>query len=326
MTVAKSSRQGTEHELAGEHGAIFDRDIGVSGGDSVLVHQGVGVEQVVAGLEEDVGQLGEESLEMGTDDLLILFVDQSEDDLTGLVGIGPLLHLDGVLDLSLAELKKVLLALGVVELDRVGDLGVEELVGVLLGLDELLEMVVESLSELSVFTLALEPGGEDEKSRGDLVVEMEKLGVLSEGLHDDLGDAGEEVDSWDKTVLIDDLVEVTVGEKEELLRGCVNLLSNVSLLGGFSALWAAFALTKDLGKLLNAIRLLDALDDAIALLDQVGDHGLQEAHAGVLADVSEVVQVVLKGLGGVVGHANVDQISLKAYLGVLANFIENDLP
>ena len=46
----------------------------------------------------------------------------------------------------------------------------------------------------------------------------------------------------------------------------------------------------------------------------------------MLADVSEVVQVVLKGLGGVVGHANVDQIGLKAYLGVLANFIENDLP
>ena len=134
-------------------------------------------------------------------------------------------------------------------------------------------MVVKSLSELSVFTLALESSGEDEKSRGDLVVEMEKLGVLSEGLHDDLGDAGEEVDSWDKTVLIDDLVEVTIGEKEELLRGCVNFLSNISLLGGFSTLWAAFALTKDLGKLLNAIRLLDALDDAIALLDQVGDHG-----------------------------------------------------
>ena len=76
------------------------------------------------------------------DCLLVLLIDQLEDDLTGLVGVGPLFHLDGVLDLALAELEEVLLALGVVQLDWVGDLRVEELVGELLGLDELLVVVV----------------------------------------------------------------------------------------------------------------------------------------------------------------------------------------
>jgi len=284
------------------------------------------VEQVVATLEEDVGQLGEESLQMSSDDLLILLVDQGEDDLTGSVGIRPLLHLDGVLDLGLTELEQVLLALGVVKLDRVRNLRVEELVRVLLGLDELLEMVVEGLSELSVLALALEPGGKDEKSRGDLVVEMEELGVLTKGLHNDLGDAGEEVDSWDQTVLVDDLLKVAVGEQKELLGSGIDFLRNISLLGRISGFGTAFTLTKDFSQLLNTIGLLDAANNTIALLDKVGNDRLKEAHAGVLTDVSEMVQVIFEGLGGVVGHANVDQIGLIANLGVLANLIENDLP
>ena len=53
----------------------------------MLVHQSVRVEQVVAALEEDVGQLSEEGLQVSPYNLLILLVDQVEDDLTGLVGI-----------------------------------------------------------------------------------------------------------------------------------------------------------------------------------------------------------------------------------------------
>jgi len=100
------------------------------------------VEQVVTTLEEDVGKLGEEGLQVASDDFLFLLVDEVENDLTGLVGIGPLSHLDGVLDLSFTQLKEVLLAIEVVQLDRVGDLRVEELVWVLLGLDQLLVVVM----------------------------------------------------------------------------------------------------------------------------------------------------------------------------------------
>jgi len=111
----------------------------------VLVHQGVRVEEVVATLEENERQLGEEGLEMGADDFLILLVDEGEDDITGLESVRPLLHLESELNLRLAELKEVFLALGVVELHGVGNLRVNILIGVLLGLDQLLEMVVQGV-------------------------------------------------------------------------------------------------------------------------------------------------------------------------------------
>lgn len=51
------------------------------------------MEKIVATLEEDERQLGEEDLQVGSDELLILLVDQGVDDLTGAESIGPLLHL-----------------------------------------------------------------------------------------------------------------------------------------------------------------------------------------------------------------------------------------
>lgn len=67
----------------------------------------------------------------------------------------------------------MLLALGVVKLDRVRDLTVSELLRVLLGLDELLEVVVEGVGQFSVLSLRLELIAEGEQVDGDRVVEME---------------------------------------------------------------------------------------------------------------------------------------------------------
>lgn len=100
------------------------------------------MEQVVSTVEEDVGELGEESLEVVPDDLLLLLVDEGEDNLTGAVGIGPLLHLDGVLHLGLAELEQEFLAVGVVQLHWVRNLGVDEGLWVFLSLDKLLEVIM----------------------------------------------------------------------------------------------------------------------------------------------------------------------------------------
>ena len=120
-----------------------------------------------------------------------------------------------------------------------------------------------------------------------------------------------EVDPWDQSVLVDDVLELAVSEKDELLRSCINLLGHVGLLGRIRSLGAGLTLAQDLSQLLDAVGLLNLSDNAVALLDKVADDLLQETHAGVLASVSEVVQVVLELLGGGVGHANVDQTRLK---------------
>lgn len=146
------------------------------------------MEEVVATLEEDCGQLGEESLQVAPDDLLFLLVDQSEDDFTGSVSVGPLSHLQSILHLGLAQLEQELLAIRVVKLHRVRDLGVDESFRVFLGFDKLLEVIVKSVSEAAVFSLAFELEAEGEKVGCNLVIEMQKLGVLTKGVHDDLGD------------------------------------------------------------------------------------------------------------------------------------------
>jgi hypothetical protein len=137
------------------------------------------MEQIVTTLEEDIGQLCEEGLQMALDNLLLLLVNKIEDDLTSLVGVRPLTHLDGVLDMVLAKLKQVPLALGVIKFDRVRDLRVEELVWVLLGFKQLLVMVVQGIRQLSVLTLTAELVAESEQLLRHLVVKVEQLGVLA---------------------------------------------------------------------------------------------------------------------------------------------------
>ena len=102
-----------------------------------------------------------------------------------------------------------------------------------------------------------------------------------------------EVDPWDQSVLVNDILELAVSEKDELLRSRIDLLGHVGLLGRIRSLGAGLTLAQDLSQLLDAVGLLNLSDNAVALLDKVADDLLQETHASVLASVSEVVQVVL---------------------------------
>ena len=131
------------------------------------------MEEIVARVEEDVGQLCEEGLKMAADDLLLLLVNESENDLTSAVSICPLLHADGILNLDLSQLEQVLLALRIVKLHRVGNLAVQEHLRVLLLFDELLEVVVQCVGKSSVLTLAVELLAEVEQLSSDLVVDVE---------------------------------------------------------------------------------------------------------------------------------------------------------
>ena len=202
------------------------------------------------------------------------------------------------------------MALRVVKFDRVGDLCVEELIRVLLGLHQLLEVVVEGVSQLSVLALAAELVAEREEVLGDAIVEVEQLGVLAQSVHDHFGYARVEIDPWNQSILVDNILELTVGEEDELLRRSVNLLGHVGLLSRISSLGSRLTLAQDLGQLLNAIGLLDLANDAVALLNQVTNDLLKQAHTRVLARVPKVVQVIFELLGGRVGHANVDQTRL----------------
>lgn len=266
------------------------------------------MEKIVSTLKEDLRKLSEERLKVAAHDLLLLLVDEHEDDLAGTVRISPVLHLQGILDLCLAELKKEFLALRVVELDRVGDLAVDEGLRVLLCLDELLEVAVKGLSQASVLTLAIELKAKLKELGGHEVVEVEKLGVLAEGVKNDLRDGGVEVDARNQTVFVNDLLELAVGEKKELFGGSVHLLSNVGLLGVVYAFRTGLTLIENLGEFLRTIRLLDLLDDSVVLLNKMIDDGLEEMHRLMLRHVPEVHQVVLQLLGCIVCDANIDQV------------------
>ena len=78
-----------------------------------------------------------------------------------------------------------------------------------------------------------------------------------------------EVNLWNETILIDDIIELTVSEEQELLRGGVHLLGNICLLGILDTLRSRLALIEDLCELLNAISLLNLLHNCVVLLDQV---------------------------------------------------------
>ena len=149
---------------------------------------------------------------MRPDILLVLLVDQVENDLARPVGVRPLLHLDRVLNLVFPKFKKVLLALGVVKLDGVGNLLVEELVGVLLGLDQLLVVVVQRICQLPVLALAAELVAEGKQLLRHTVVQVEELGILTERVHDHLGHAGVEVDLGDHFVLLNYVLQLAVRE------------------------------------------------------------------------------------------------------------------
>ena len=180
---------------------------------------------------------------------------------------------------------------------------------------------MEGVGQFSVFTLASELEAESEQVACHLVVEMEQLGVLTQGLHNDLGHAGVEVNPGDQTVLVNDTLKITVGEKEQLLWSGVDLLSDVGLLCRVSRLGARLTLSKDLDEFISAIALLDTTDDTVTLLYQVDDYGLEQAHACMLACVSKMAQVVLQLLGRVIGNADIDQTCLYAKGSVRIFFV-----
>ena len=123
-----------------------------------------------------------------------------------------------------------------------------------------------------------------------------------------------EVNLWNETILVDDIVELAVCQEQELFGSGIHFLGHICLLGILDTVRSRLALIEDLSELLNTISLLDLLHDTIVLLDQMVDDGLEQAHRLVLSHVSKVHQVVLELLGGIVGDTDVNQSSLKSQI------------
>lgn len=94
----------------------------------------------------------------------------------------------------------------------------------LVGLDDLQKVRVKRVGQAKVLLAAVELLCKLEEVHRDLVVEMEKLAVLADHIEDDLADFDEEQDLWQDAVLLLELLKITVGQKNQLLWGCVALL------------------------------------------------------------------------------------------------------
>ena len=78
-----------------------------------------------------------------------------------------------------------------------------------------------------------------------------------------------EVNLWNETILVDDIVELAISQEQELFRSGVHFLGHICLLGILDTVRSRLALVEDLSELLNTISLLDLLHNRVVLLDQV---------------------------------------------------------
>ena len=148
---------------------------------------------------------------------MLLTVDQLINVLSCAECVTPDLHLKRDLQLMIAELQHFLKRIFLIKLDREGDLGLDKELGVLGLLDNLVEVVVKGLSNAGIFKAVPILGTEVEDSGGSLVVEVNHLRVLSEGVEDDLADLNEKGDASHQVLLLLNRLVVAVGQNHELL-------------------------------------------------------------------------------------------------------------
>jgi len=127
---------------------------------------------------------------------------------------------------------------------------------------------------------------------------------LAQSVQDNLVCLHEEVDLGQKTVSFKELVDITVGEEDQLFWGCVTRLEQ-SL---FNVFLLSFGIVGEQKRnFLDTLFFLDLGDDLVVFLHEVFEDRLEQGHGLVLEQVSEVLQVLSQGLSVVVLDANVDQ-------------------
>ena len=148
---------------------------------------------------------------------MLLTVDQLINVLSCAEGVAPDLHLKRDLQLMIAELQYLLKSIFLIKFDGEGDLGLDQELRVLGLLDNLVEVVMKGLSDAGILKAVPILGTEVEDSGGSLVVEVDHLRILSEGVKDDLADLDEEGDASHQVLLLLNRLVVAVGQNHELL-------------------------------------------------------------------------------------------------------------
>lgn len=106
--------------------------------------------------------------------------------------VRPYAHGERDLQLVVSELQHFLESIFLIETDGKGDLRLYQELWILRLLEDLVEVVVDGLSHTLVLNLVFVFGTKIEDSLGGLVVEVDHLGVLSQGVEDDLAHVYEE--------------------------------------------------------------------------------------------------------------------------------------
>lgn len=124
--------------------------------------------------------------------VMLLPVDQLIDILSCAESVRPDAHRESYLQLVVSELQHFLESIFLIETDGEGDLRLHQELWVLRLLQDLVEVVVNGLSHTLVLDLVLVLGTEIEDSLRSLVIKVDHLGVLSQGVEDNLAHIYEE--------------------------------------------------------------------------------------------------------------------------------------
>jgi hypothetical protein len=189
---------------------------------------------------------------------------------------------------------------------------------VLGNLDYLVEVRVKSLSDAHVLHSVVVLAAEVKYALGCLIIEIDHLGVLSQGVKNDLAHIDEEGDSVHQTLLRLYLGKATICEEHQLLRIELVLVprqeSADSL--GFSV-FLAVGPAKQLLKLIKAMLLLASFNGIIRPILKLFQHVFKQGHIGMLADISEVADILLQICGSEVVSTEIDHFD--------DDFLENDV-
>lgn len=168
-------------------------------------------------------------------------------------------------------------------------------------------MGVQHVGQTEVLLAAVEFLCKLEKAHRHLVVKVQKLAVLADHVEDDFADLDKEQDLGQDPVLLLELLQIAIGQKNQLFWGRVALLDH-----DLVRVRVQITVGEKLREFLDTLTLFNLGHNAVVLLDEVLEDTLEEGHASMLADVAEERNVLT--YGSCVGclDANVDQSHLLA--------------
>jgi hypothetical protein len=246
------------------------------------VEKSICVEHVMLALEEDFAHVFEVGQKVSLLGLLgVEVLHKLEDGLRSLEGILPDFHVEGVFELLGSELEELYNAIFVIKFDRVGNLVRLNRVGLLLLLKDLTVMVVKGFTKSGELLAALESLAEFKEMDSHSVVDPKSLGVVTEGVEDDLADISVEVNLGEEVVLLVDKVHVAIGNQNQLFRSGVRFLDSL-------VFFTVVEVTDHTLELLGSGFCDELFQKDLVFLLEVIKTLLKKSVTGVLADVSEM--------------------------------------